>query len=58
MRVVRGHVRRRFVHRGRGGRGKKAARLMSLAQLRRLPVTQNGKLTGMISVADFARRGN
>ena len=36
----------------------KAARLMSRAQLRRLPVTQNGKLTGMISVADFARRGN
>ena len=35
-----------------------AARLMSRAQLRRLPVTQNGKLTGMISVADFARRGN
>ena len=35
----------------------KAARLMSRAQLRRLPVTQNGKLTGMISVADFARRG-
>ena len=34
------------------------ARLMSRAQLRRLPVTQNGKLTGMISVADFARRGN
>ena len=36
----------------------KAARLMSRAQLRRLPVTQNGQLTGMISVADFARRGN
>ena len=33
----------------------KAARLMSRAQLRRLPVTQNGKLTGMISVADFAQ---
>ena len=35
-----------------------APRLLSRAQLRRLPVTQNGKLTGMISVADFARRGN
>ena len=36
----------------------KAARLMSRAQLRRLPVTQNGHLTGMLSLADLARRGN
>ena len=36
----------------------KAARRRARAQRRRLPVTQNGKLTGMISVADFARRGN
>ena len=35
-----------------------AARLMSRAQLRRLPVTQNGRLTGMLSLADLARRGN
>ena len=28
------------------------------AQLRRLPVTQNGHLTGMLSLADLARRGN
>ena len=27
-------------------------------QLRRLPVTQNGHLTGMLSLADLARRGN
>ena len=31
---------------------------MSRAQLRRLPVTQNGHLTGMLSLADLARRGN
>ena len=36
----------------------RAARLMSRAQLRRLPVTQNGHLTGMLSLADLARRGN
>ena len=36
----------------------RAARLMSSAQLRRLPVTQNGHLTGMLSLADLARRGN
>ena len=35
----------------------RAAQMMSRAQLRRLPVTQNGKLTGMLSMADFARRG-
>ena len=35
----------------------RAARMMSRAQLRRLPVTQNGKLTGMLSMADLARRG-
>ena len=34
-----------------------AAQMMSRAQLRRLPVTQNGKLTGMLSMADLARRG-
>ena len=33
-----------------------AVRLMARAQLRRLPVTQNGKLAGLLSVADFARR--
>ena len=38
--------------------GARAARLMSRAQLRRLPVTQNGHLTGMLSLADLARRGN
>ena len=35
----------------------RAAQMMSRAQLRRLPVTQNGKLTGMLSMADLARRG-
>ena len=34
----------------------RAAQMMSRAQLRRLPVTQNGKLTGMLSMADLARR--
>ena len=34
-----------------------AAQMMSRAQLRRLPVTQNGKLPGMLSMADLARRG-
>ena len=36
----------------------RAAQMMSRAQLRRLPVTQNGHLTGMLSLADLARRGN
>lgn len=35
-----------------------AVRLMSRAQLRRLPVTQNGRLTGMLSLADLARNGS
>ena len=35
----------------------RAAQMMSRAQLRRLPVTQNGTLTGMLSMADLARRG-
>ena len=35
----------------------RAAQMMSRAQLRRLPVTQNGKLTGMLSMADLVRRG-
>ena len=35
----------------------RAAQMMSRAQLRRLPVTQNGRLAGMLSMADLARRG-
>lgn len=38
-----------------GEDAEKAAQLMSRAQLRRLPVTHNGRLTGMLSLADFAR---
>ena len=33
-----------------------AALLMSKHQVRRLPVTQNGKLIGMLSMADIARK--
>ncbi len=33
-----------------------AAALMGQAQIRRLPVTQNGKLCGMVSLGDLARR--
>lgn len=33
-----------------------AALLMSKYQVRRLPVTQNGKLVGMLSMADIARK--
>lgn len=36
----------------------RAARLMSRAQLRRLPVTQNGKLSGIVCLADLARSGS
>ena len=35
----------------------RAAQMMSRAQLRRLPVTQNGRLAGVLSMADLARRG-
>ncbi len=33
-----------------------AARLMSGEQVRRLPVTENGRLTGMVTLCDLARR--
>ncbi len=33
-----------------------AARTMSRAQVRRLPVVENGKIIGMLSLADMARR--
>lgn len=33
----------------------RAAQIMSRAQLRRLPVTHNGVLTGMLSLADLSR---
>lgn len=35
-----------------------AAHLMSTEQVRRLPVTQNGRVVGMISLADMARNSN
>lgn len=34
-----------------------AARLMGRAQVRRLPVVENGRLCGMLSLGDLARRG-
>ncbi len=34
-----------------------AARLMGNAQVRRLPVVENGRLCGMLSIGDLARRG-
>ena len=34
-----------------------ATRLMALHQVRRLPVVDNGKLVGMISLSDLARSG-
>ena len=33
-----------------------AARLMSRQQVRRLPVVENGRICGMVSLADLARR--
>ena len=33
-----------------------AARLMGKEQIRRLPVTENGRLVGMVTLADMARR--
>ena len=36
---------------------REATRLMSLHQVRRLPVVENGRLVGMISLADVARSG-
>lgn len=33
-----------------------AAQLMARAQLRRLPVAQNGKLSGIVSLADLAKQ--
>lgn len=35
---------------------REAARLMGAHQVRRLPVTQNGRVVGMVSLADLARR--
>ena len=34
-----------------------AAQLMASRQLRRLPVTENGQLRGIVSLGDMARRG-
>ena len=36
---------------------RQAAQLMSSKQIRRLPVVDNGKLVGMISLSDLARSG-
>ena len=36
---------------------REATRLMSAHQVRRLPVVENGRLVGMISLADVARSG-
>ena len=36
---------------------REATRLMSLHQVRRLPVVEDGKLVGVISLADVARSG-
>lgn len=36
---------------------RQAARLMSSRQIRRLPVVENGKLVGMVSLGDLARCG-
>ena len=36
---------------------REATRLMSVHQVRRLPVVENGRLVGMISLADVARSG-
>ncbi len=36
---------------------RQAAQLMSLHQVRRLPVTKDGKLVGMLSLGDLARCG-
>ena len=36
---------------------REATRLMSLHQVRRLPVVENGKLVGVISLGDVARSG-
>ena len=36
---------------------RKATQLMSAHQVRRLPVVENGKLVGMISLSDVARSG-
>ena len=33
-----------------------AASLMSREQIRRLPIVENGKLCGMVSLADLAKR--
>ena len=35
--------------------GRQAARLMSKQQVRRLPVVEEGRLVGMLSLADLAR---
>ncbi|NLV49936.1 MAG: CBS domain-containing protein [Clostridiales bacterium] len=37
---------------------REAARKMTAEQVRRLPVTENGKLVGMLSLGDLARSGN
>ena len=34
-----------------------AARLMGVRQIRRLPVLENGKLCGMVSLGDLAKEG-
>ena len=36
----------------------KATKLMSTEQIRRLPVVENDKVIGMLSLADMAQRGN
>ena len=36
---------------------REATRLMSLHQVRRLPVVESGKLVGVISLSDLARSG-
>ena len=35
-----------------------AAHLMSVEQVRRLPVVENGRVVGMLSLADMARKGS
>lgn len=37
---------------------KSAISIMSTQQVRRLPVAENGRLVGMLSLADLAREGN
>ena len=45
----------RKVHAGEVMTGSAAAHLMAQKQVRRLPVVENGRIQGMISVADLAR---